>query len=109
MHLSTLSPVWIGTLIAAANLAVTIGGIGFAWGTLSGRLKTIEAAQDAIWSEIMSIKKALGLADGAPSRFVERIEMESLRQRVDEDRIRTNAHSDRLRTLEVQMGGKHES
>lgn len=98
------NPAWLAVGIAAVNLILTAGMVGFAWGVLAGRLKTLESGQDAIWSEIVSIKKALGLANGGPSKFVERMEIDGLRDRADETKKRLDSHSERLRSLEIGRG-----
>ena len=101
-----LQPQWIVAACAVIGLVLNIGGLMFGYFTLTNGQKLIQVAQDALWSEIMSIKKALGLTNGEAGRYVTREKLETLEQWEADAKLRLDSHSERLRALEVQVAGQ---
>lgn len=62
----------------AATVAVNGVLVGAAWGNLS-------AGQKRMKSDVENIEKALGLANGAPARFITREEIGLMRESADNE------------------------
>jgi hypothetical protein len=98
-----LQPQWIVAACALLGLVLNIGGLIFGYWTLTTGQKLIQVAQDAIWSEIIAIKQALGLANGGPGKYVTREKIESIEQWEKDTKLRLDSHSERIRELEMTV------
>ena len=96
-----MTPSSILAICAVVGLLLNIVGLAIGYFTLVNGHKLIQAAQDAIWSEILAIKKALGLADGGTGKYVTKEHFEMILQSSKDAKERLDSHSTRLRDLEI--------
>jgi len=79
---------------AVATLTINLGGVVVAWWMLSTNQKLYLQGQEAIWAEVMVIKKWLGMTDGDSGKFASH-------EWQQDTALRLNDHSRRLKELEL--------
>ena len=93
-------------VVAIIGLLVNVGGLVFGLFTLKSSLALYEKGQEAIWSEIVEIKKWIGLTNGSAPKLVSTERIAAIEEWKEETRQRLDGHSERLRILEIGAGGK---